>query len=49
MYDMEGKENKTAFIIVRVSEHEKEMLVNDCKSQDKTISELAREKLGFEE
>ncbi len=45
---MENKENKTEFIIVRVSEHEKELFVRDAKSQDKTISELAREKFGFE-
>lgn len=46
---MESKENKTAFIIVRVSEHEKEMFINDAKNQDKSISELAREKFGFSE
>lgn len=45
---MENKENKTAFIIVRVTEHEKEMFIKDANSQDKSISELAREKLGFE-
>lgn len=42
------KENKDSFIIVRVTKHEKELFERDCKSQDKTKSELAREKLGFE-
>jgi len=46
---MESKENKTEFIIVRVTEHEKEMFINDAKNQSKTQSELAREKLGFSE
>ena len=46
---MESKENKVSFIIVRVSEKEKEMFVNDAKTQGKSISELAREKLGFSE
>jgi len=43
-----SKENKTASINIRVSENEKEMFVIDANSQDKSISELAREKLGFE-
>ena len=46
---MENKENKTAFLIIRVTEHEKELFVKDSKTQDKSISELARERLGFGE
>ena len=42
------KENKVSFIIVRVTKDEKTAFVEDCKNQDKTISELAREKLGFD-
>ena len=47
-YNKYMKENRTTFIIVRVTEHEKELFEQDCKSQDKTKSELAREKLGFD-
>ena len=44
---MQTKENKTSFIIVRVTDNEKELFNKDCIEQNKTISELAREKLGF--
>lgn len=44
---MQTKENKTSFIIVRVTDNEKELFNKDCIGQNKTISELAREKLGF--
>lgn len=44
---MQTKENKTSFIIVRVTDNEKELFNKDCIGQNKTISELARERLGF--
>ena len=46
---MESKENKTEFIIVRVTKHEKEMFLNDARNQSKSQSELARDKFGFSE
>jgi hypothetical protein len=45
---MKTKENRTAFIIVRCTEKEKELFLQDANKDDKSISELAREKLGFE-
>jgi hypothetical protein len=45
---METKENKTDFIIVRVTKKEKELFLEDCKRDNKTQTELAREKLGFD-
>ena len=45
---MESKENKTSYIIFRITEHEKDLLKQDAISKDMNISELVREKLGFE-
>ena len=45
---MNSKENRTAYVIFRVTEHEKELLKQDANTKDMDVSELVREKLGFE-
>jgi hypothetical protein len=40
-------EGKAATIIVRVTDEEKKQALQSAKEEDKTISDWAREKLGF--
>ncbi len=46
---MESKENKVAYIIFRVTEHEKDLLKQDADKEGLNVSELVRSKLGFED
>jgi len=43
------RENKTAIIIVRVSEEQKELLQKDAKSSNLDLSKHIRQKLGLDE
>lgn len=48
MYNMNNKENKSEFVIVRVTEREKQLLLSDAKSEGLTISKLVRKLMNLD-